>query len=149
MALLITWLVIRLRRAANSESNSIPVVTRRPASTASYVFRPSFAPSEASSVRKPLRLSHRANGSWDFADPDPCPHQKETPLDSPSQKRRPPPLTPTPTSTPRAHCASTHKDELGPRTPTTPVDCVEPPPPAYCPENTPGLTYQPKELSSS
>lgn len=49
MALLITWLVIRLRRAANSESNSIPVVTRRPASTASYVFRPSFAPSEASS----------------------------------------------------------------------------------------------------
>lgn len=47
MAVLITWLVVRLRRAAHSES--IPVVARRPTSNASYVFRPSFAPSEASS----------------------------------------------------------------------------------------------------
>lgn len=43
MALLIIWLVFRLRRA--SDSQQIPV-SRRPSS---YPFRPSFAPSEASS----------------------------------------------------------------------------------------------------
>lgn len=49
MALLLIWLAVRLRRAGQSQSQSIPVVARRPASTASYTFRPSFAPSEASS----------------------------------------------------------------------------------------------------
>lgn len=49
MAILITWLAVRLRRAAHSEHSAIPIVARRPASAASYTFRPSFAPSEASS----------------------------------------------------------------------------------------------------
>ncbi|KAG8220544.1 hypothetical protein J3R82DRAFT_3262 [Butyriboletus roseoflavus] len=137
MALLLTWLVLRLRRASQSQSQSIPI-SSRPPSTASYTFRPSFAPSEASSkfgfIRKPLRLSQRhEDDSWDFADPDPFSHPKESPLDPPSPKHRPAPLTTVPTYTPRAH-----KDQYGPRTPTTPgappsIDLVEPPPPAYCP----------------
>lgn len=48
MALLVTWLVIRLRRASQAQSKSIPILSRPP-STASYTFRPSFTPSEASS----------------------------------------------------------------------------------------------------
>jgi hypothetical protein len=128
MALLIAWLVVRLRRAGQAQA--IPIVARRPASTASYTLRPSFAPSEASSkfgfARKPLRLSRpHEDGSWDFADPDPFSHQKEIPT-----KHRPAPLSPAPAYTPRTHRASTHKDEFGPRTPSTPA-LVEPPP-AYC-----------------
>ena len=150
MAALITWLVVRLRRTAESQSQSIPVVVRRPTSTASYTFRPSFAPSEASSkfgfsaylsplsplrshspVRKPLRLSRpHEDGSWDFADPDPFSQHKESPFDPPSLKRRPAPLSPVPAYSPRAHRA---KDDFSPRTPTTPTTpAVVEPPPAYC-----------------
>ncbi|KAF8553714.1 hypothetical protein OG21DRAFT_1485215 [Imleria badia] len=145
MAVLITWLVVRLRRAADSQSSPIPIVARRPASTATYTFRPSFAPSEASSkfgfIRKPLRLSHLdEDGSWDFADPDPFSHQKESPVRTLSQKHRPAPLSPAPIYTP-AHRASTHRDEFSPRTPRTPstpgTPGFEPPPPAYCRENSP------------
>ncbi|KAI9456479.1 hypothetical protein HD554DRAFT_2178097 [Boletus coccyginus] len=149
MAVLITWLVVRLRRAAHSES--IPVVARRPTSNASYIFRPSFAPSEASSrfgfIRKPLRISHRHQGSsWDFADPDPLYHQKESPLPSPrspSQKHRPAPLAAVP-----AYRLRTHKDEFSPRTPTTPGTpaSIEPPPPAYCRES---AVYHTETLSPS
>ncbi|KAH0828923.1 hypothetical protein J3R83DRAFT_2346 [Lanmaoa asiatica] len=122
MAILLTWLILRLRRAAQSQAQSIPIPCR-PTSTASYSFRPSFAPSEASSkfgfIRKPLRLSNRhEDGSWDFADPDPFSYSKERPFDppspTPSPKQRPTPLATVPAYTPRAHRASTHKDGLVP-----------------------------------
>lgn len=48
MALLITWLVLRLRHA-QSTSTSTPLAARCSTSNASYIFRPSFAPSETSS----------------------------------------------------------------------------------------------------
>ncbi|KAF8434349.1 hypothetical protein L210DRAFT_844101, partial [Boletus edulis BED1] len=91
-----------------------------------------------------LRLSHqRQDGSWDFADPDPFHFKKECSPDPPSHlEHRPAPLT----LAPRAQRASTHKDEWGPRTPTTPTSAVEPPPPAYCRESS---VYQSKHLSLS
>ncbi|KAG9312351.1 hypothetical protein JVU11DRAFT_7671 [Chiua virens] len=154
MLILVTWLVFRLRRV--SQQQPIPISSRR-RPIHSYVVRPSFAPSEASSkfgfIRKSLRISHRHREctSWDFADPDPFAHPKEASLDSPlpsppSPKHRPPPLV----YVPRAHRT---KDELSPRTPTTPrtpitpsVEFVEPPPPAYCRET---ASWHPISLPSS
>ena len=167
MAILVTWLVFRLRRASKAQSQSIPI-SHRPAS---YPFRPSFAPSEASSkfgfsaytphpthspslirspVRKPLRLSRRhKDTSWDFADPDPFAHPKESSFDTlppPSPKHRPAPLPPAPAYTPRAQRTSTYKDASGPRTPTTP-DFIDPPPPAYCRDSSSWPISQPKDFS--
>ncbi|KIJ11895.1 hypothetical protein PAXINDRAFT_15227 [Paxillus involutus ATCC 200175] len=169
MFTLITWLVLRLRRSPSSQIgfSTSPPKPVRPVSDISISdrFRPSFAPSEASSkfgfMRKSLRLAHqRDDGSWDFADPDPIPGSKESPFVSYTMpKQRPPPLSPTtPTSptwssySPRSKRSSTQKDEFSPRTPSTPstpgtFDFIEPPPPVYCKDGTSWPLYQPKDLS--
>ncbi|KIJ63495.1 hypothetical protein HYDPIDRAFT_29301 [Hydnomerulius pinastri MD-312] len=160
MFALITWLVLRLRRKPASEKGFTPsssTPASRRASTFTDRFRPSFAPSEASSkfgfMRKPLRLAHqREDGSWDFADSDPFSGSKESPLPSPvASKHRPPPLASPNSPSSRSKRSSTHKDESGPRTPSTPgtpgsFDMIEPPPPAYCRDGSSWPLYTPKDL---
>ncbi|KAG6382180.1 hypothetical protein JVT61DRAFT_830 [Boletus reticuloceps] len=96
-----------------------------------------FAPSESSSkfslfANPSVSPTNVQDGSWDFADPDPFHFKKECSPDPPSHlEHRPAPLTLASAYAPRAPRASTHKDEWGPRTPTTPTSAVEPPPPAY------------------
>ncbi|KAF9234001.1 hypothetical protein BU15DRAFT_66078 [Melanogaster broomeanus] len=165
MFVLITWLILRLRRAPSSRVGFSTSPSRR-VSNVSDRFRPSFsstAPSVASSkyglIRKPLRVAHQcSDGSWDFADPDPYPGSKESPLVSTTSKRRPPPLftpalpvAPTYSPSPRSKRSSTYKDEFGPRTPSTPgtpgsFELVEPPPPAYCKDGASWPLYQPNDF---
>ncbi|KIK93246.1 hypothetical protein PAXRUDRAFT_12771 [Paxillus rubicundulus Ve08.2h10] len=149
MFALITWLVLRLCRPPPSQvgfstSPSKPV---RAVSDISDPFRPSFAPSEASSkfgfttsdMSFPSQLYYDAAQLapesttrrlmyWDFADPDPIPGSKESQFVSYTMpKQRLPPLSPTtptsPTSSrhsPRSKRSSMQKDESGPLTPSMP-----------------------------
>jgi hypothetical protein len=122
MALLIAWLVVRLRRAGQAQA--IPIVARRPASTASYTLRPSFAPSEASSkfgfgACPPNPDFPRSPSLIQLASPSASPARTRTaagtlrtPIRSPIRKRSPqntvrhrcPPHPPTH----RAHTARAH-----------------------------------------
>lgn len=118
---LITWLLLRLRRGPADEVDAAPSPRIRRIFTSENT-RPSTE-SKFNFMRKPMRVAHQQDdGSWDFSDPDP------TQLHiSPVPKCQLSPLC----APPRSNRSSIYKGELSP----TDTD-LEAPPPAYCVDGT-------------
>lgn len=119
---LITWLLLRLRRRPADDVEAPPSPRIRRIFTSDNT-RPSTE-SKFSFMRKPMRVAHQQDdGSWDFSDPDPAQLSSKPP----APKRQLSPLY----APPRSNRSSMYKGELSPTD-----SYLEVPPPAYCVDGT-------------